>query len=1053
MGAAAVVAMAESALPAAEPATRRPLHPFFAGNRNSAPVSNKSQAESKPQVDDAADIRPSNLTSDNGKQEDENAENPGSGLKKRRQVNHDSNGDEESKKPRSKKARTTTGSGGIAHHFTKLGSSRKDEHDEPEGARILGFEDADQSAITAPDPQRQEDSKTDLTAGLRPNETSSIYQPNTTDTAKNITDGKSPPSDKSLSKPKTLMQFNPKTGTIGPPPKPKETKSTGAGDAMEVEKKPVGRRGRKPASKVVVICYGTSQESRIELGERINEVLNSSQNPVADLKQLPPTPTKKKPPRRDSKSPKRSPKATKQAPKTALLTSSAKTTHPFFLGKVKKQEPADGEVKTNQPTSPSKALKNKVFSSTPCSPKKLRLGHPSNIPLPQFGVKNTGLKFPGAKLPAWPCLGMVHVRGEEAESVDSKDETLKEDLNNQPSSLVSRKSKGHSVNVHDSETIIGRLSQLLEIPAIVEDIRNIDTDKVIPPPPELRLPQKHLESGSKLQARIIPQLKTFQASVQGKKFAETKSSNSGNNGNVHPPKQLARLFDSIRSSLSAFDRSQCETANWVHKYAPSSAVEILQPGREAFLLRDWLKALMVQSVDTGSTETEKLKKGLKAKGAKNKRRKRFDGFIVSSDDEDYELNELSEDEADWAPSGSRGIMRKTVLRPGGLSKDREGDKIANTLVISGPHGCGKTAAVYAVANELGFEVFEINSCSRRSGKDILAKIGNMTKNHHVNQRQSTNAVDGQVPTADDETAKEIKSGKQATMGAFFKLKSAAPKPEKPAKGEEDQQQKEVKRDSPKTQRQSLILLEEADILYAEDKQFWTTVVELIAESKRPFVVTCNDETLIPLHTLRLHGIFRLSLPPRDLAIDRLLLIAANEGHVLTRHAVETLYDSRNSDLRAATMDLQYWCQIGVGDRRGGFDWFYLRWPKGIDLDENKEVVRVISENTYISGMNLLARDRIAGNNLSPTMVENELMYQTWESWGLDIGNWADSTGLQSWAQDLESAITTPTTRLAALEAFSDASDAMSAADVCSLKSFAAFKKVSHSSNPRANHCY
>ena len=1042
MGAAAVVAMAESALPAAEPATRRPLHPFFAGNRNPEPVSNETQAESKPQVDCATDIRPSDLASDDGKQEDENAEHPGSVPKKRRQMNHDSNGDEESKKPRSKKARTTAGSGGIAHHFTKLGSRSKGEHNETDAVRIPGVEDAGQSATTAPDAQEQEDIKADLNSASRPNETSSNNQPNNTDAAKNMTAGKPPPSDSSLAKPKTFMQFNPKTGTIGPPPKPKEAKSTGVGDVMEGEKKPAGRRGRKPASKMVVISYGTDQESRTELGDRINEILNRSQNPVTDLKQMPLTPTKKKPSRRASKSPKRSPKATKQAPKSEPSTSSAKTTHPFFLGKVKKQEPAGGEVKTSQLASPSKASKNKVFSSTPCSPKKLRLGPSSNIPLPQFGVKNTGLKFPGAKLPAWPCLGMVHVRGEEAESVNSRDEAVKVDPENLPSSLVSRKSKGHSVTVLCGESIIGRLTQSLEIPAVAENIRNIDTDKVIPPPPELRLPQKHFESGSKLQARIKSQLKTFQASVQGSKSAETKSSSCGDDGNVKPPKQLARLFDSVRSSLSAFDRSQCETANWVHKYAPSSATEILQPGREAFLLRDWLKALMVQSVDTGSTETEKPKKGSKAKGAKNKRRKKLDGFIVSSDDEDYELNELSEDEADWAPSGSRGIMRKTVVRPGGLSKDREGDKLANTLVISGPHGCGKTAAVYAAANELGFEVFEINSCSRRSGKDIVAKIGNMTKNHHVNQHQSTNAVEGQVPAADDETAKEIKSGKQATMGAFFKLKSTAPKPEKPATVEEDQQPKEVKKDSPKNQRQSLILLEEADILYAEDKQFWTTVVELIAESKRPFVVTCNDETLIPLHTLRLHGIFRLDLPPRDLAIDRLLLIAANEGHVLTRHAVETLYDSRNSDLRAATMDLQYWCQIGVGDRRGGFDWFYPRWPKGIDLDENKEVVRIISENTYISGMNLLARDRIAGANLSPRMVEDELMYQTWESWGLDIGNWADSTGLQTWAQDLEPAITTPTSRLAALEAFSDASDAMSAADACSFKSFAAFKEVS-----------
>jgi hypothetical protein len=237
-------------------------------------------------------------------------------------------------------------------------------------------------------------------------------------------------------------------------------------------------------------------------------------------------------------------------------------------------------------------------------------------------------------------------------------------------------------------------------------------------------------------------------------------------------------------------------------------------------------------------------------------------------------------------------------------------------------------------------------------------------------------------------------------------------------------------------------LEEVDVLYDEDKQFWTTIVGLIAQAKRPFIMTCNDETLVPLHTLPLHGIFRLSTPPRDLSVDRLILIAANEGHALTRQSVEQLYDSRDRDLRAATMDLQYWCQIGVGDRRGGFDWFLNRWPRGVDLDENKEVVRVVSEDTYQPGMNLLGRDSIVDNKASPRLVEEEVLHQAWESWGLDMGHWQDTVGLTSWAEGLEPVTTMREARLGALEAYDSLADAMSAADVCSHKAFAAFKEVS-----------
>ena len=32
------------------------------------------------------------------------------------------------------------------------------------------------------------------------------------------------------------------------------------------------------------------------------------------------------------------------------------------------------------------------------------------------------------------------------------------------------------------------------------------------------------------------------------------------------------------------------------------------------------------------------------------------------------------------------------------------DTLCNTMLITGPHGCGKTAAVYALAQEQGFKV-------------------------------------------------------------------------------------------------------------------------------------------------------------------------------------------------------------------------------------------------------------------------------------------------------------------------------------------------------------
>ncbi len=36
--------------------------------------------------------------------------------------------------------------------------------------------------------------------------------------------------------------------------------------------------------------------------------------------------------------------------------------------------------------------------------------------------------------------------------------------------------------------------------------------------------------------------------------------------------------------------------------------------------------------------------------------------------------------------------------------DYEDDSLGNSMMITGPTGCGKTAAVYACAKELGFKV-------------------------------------------------------------------------------------------------------------------------------------------------------------------------------------------------------------------------------------------------------------------------------------------------------------------------------------------------------------
>ncbi|KAJ4406475.1 hypothetical protein N0V82_010110 [Gnomoniopsis sp. IMI 355080] len=908
-------------------AEHKKLHPFF-----TAPKTLPSEPHPLPTTP-ATTSTASTTCSEIFKIQDKMSEPEESEVtpakRKRRKVAEEGEEDwEDTKKPKRGRPKKIVQQGpSIMEHFSKA-------NEDPKESNVV-LEEGGQETTAAPVPQLQPK------APVAQNEIPSHKDENTDQNHHG--DNKQAP-------PKKMLQFNPKTGTIGSPPKPKEPKASKKQakieDTTEDTITPT-RKGKRRSKRIATINYGLDDASRIRIGAKIDAILMD-----------PTTASPKQKTRQRA-----SPRGQKKAENTGARKSeelSKKDTHPFFTGKAKKPTaapaPATEAVKEKAAPAPTRP---RIFSSTPCSPRKPR--PPTfSAALPQFGVRSLGLKTPGACHPAWPPKGMVHVRGGDDAFTNPHPWEDK---------MAARKSKGHTTHITAEENLLNNFAAGLDLPNALNTIRNTDTENFRPPPAELRLPEKHFESGVKLEKRVL---------------RETK--------NAHHP-ALAQLRSSLVASLSAFDKYTCESACWAQKYTPRSAVEVLQYGKEAFLLRDWLEAMKVLSVDTGEVKVKAVKP------PKKKRKKNKDDFIVDSDEEADNMDEISDPEEDWSPD-RRGV-KKTVIRTGDIvAKDsKKPGRLANTVVISGPHGCGKTSTVYAIAKELDFEVFEINSGSRRSGKDILEKIGDMTRNHLV-QHDQTEASAAAID--EEEVAEDIKSGKQATMNSFFKPK-AAPQPAQPPKTVKETPapvKTESKKTSLRTQKQSLILLDEVDILYEEDKQFWNTVITLIAQSKRPFIMTCNDENLVPLQALSLHGIFRLSAPPTDLAVDRLLMIAACEGHALRRDAVLALYEARQQDLRACLMDLNCWCQVAVGASRGGIDWMLPRWPKGCDIDEQGNVVRVISQDTYIQGMGWLAHD-VVSHNAANEDTEHELLQEVNDFWQMDLANWHDSLDLPSWAGSLD----------------------------------------------------
>jgi hypothetical protein len=103
-----------------------------------------------------------------------------------------------------------------------------------------------------------------------------------------------------------------------------------------------------------------------------------------------------------------------------------------------------------------------------------------------------------------------------------------------------------------------------------------------------------------------------------------------------------------------------------------------------------------------------------------------------------------------------------------------------------------------------------------------------------------------------------------------------------------------------------------------------------------------------------------------------------------------------------------------------------RYPPGIDVDANGRILRVVSQNTYVTGMNIVSEDLKQCEEKNPG-VKEILWSQAWDDWQVDgidhfrrlqqQCNVADPPNPESSSLD-------------ALELWASATDLLSAGDVC-----------------------
>ena len=762
---------------------------------------------------------------------------------------------------------------------------------------------------------------------------------------------------------------------------------------------------------IVIIKYGIDKRRRASFGKYIQDILSGAA--VSPKKR---------------KSPRRSHLAQKEATRPDIPS---KPTHPFFLAKDPHPvasagaEPVHHTTNAESPNGLLKKTSPRKVTSVNKVIKRQSLGN--EAPFTDQPIESSLHKVHsllGTREAPWPPRDMVHVRSP-ADGL----EALASNAPNSPLSHTSRKLKDPSIRIHESEDVLRRYRGLVHDYAVNTGHYALSRS--------LRAPHRKLMTSVELQNAILHKLSCSPTPTEFTNLPVDEDQ-------IFQHPAIKHLYDRIDTTVTAFDRFQFETSDWVHKYAPRMAEEVLQLGHEVAILRDWLKRLTINAVENSSPSTINASDSLVASsrnGAqpKRKRRKRaeeLDGFIISSDEETGQMNEIPPVEQPFLPNRSDHSLKRSVIRANESAQEPPGpDKAANAVVISGPHGCGKTAAVYAIARELKFDVFEINPGSRRSGRDILDKVGDMTRNHLVNHSQrepDKELIDnaGVSQRVTESFQKDLQFGRQGTMNAFFKpvvgtkvkekskARGRPPKKETPRKG--------PRAKPPKSQKQSLILIEEVDVLFEDDKQFWTTILVLILRSRRPVIMTCTDESLIPLNDMALFAILRFSPPPAAYATKYLLLVACNEGHLLSPNAISALYESKNRDLRASITELNLFCQMGIGDAKGGLEWLLIG-SKHETQNKDGEKLRVVSDDTYPLGIGWSSGSRLSEGAPSSLDEEIKLLAEAWNSWGVDM---AACNDFMPFNCD-ESNDNSKYDRLKILRNWEQGYEALSIADVCS----------------------
>ncbi|KAF0913990.1 hypothetical protein E2562_026373 [Oryza meyeriana var. granulata] len=264
---------------------------------------------------------------------------------------------------------------------------------------------------------------------------------------------------------------------------------------------------------------------------------------------------------------------------------------------------------------------------------------------------------------------------------------------------------------------------------------------------------------------------------------------------------------------------------WTDKYRPETAAQVCGNTEHVKFLSEWLKGW--------DERGHKSKQHIVANGSMNGR------YCQDGSDIDY-----SEDASDYE----------------------------NVLLITGPVGCGKSAAVFACAREQGFNVIEVNTSDMRNGAYVRQKFEEATKSHGLEKWSQEEIIS--LPISD----------------------SLDPASETPGTA-----------GSKQVINKTLILFEDVDTVFDEDRGFISTILKMVETTKWPIILTSNKKDPTLPHLLA-QLVLDFRYPSSAELLSHVDMICKSEGVKITVPQLKHIIDVFLGDIRKTMMLLQFWYQ-------------------------------------------------------------------------------------------------------------------------------------------------